>query len=296
MPRWHVVTQVGAQVSAQIGAIVIALGCRSVALPLFAIAPEPAPEWPAPQDPVAQVMVQEAPAQEERADGAVVEPDPIALQREMNEIAFENAYLRQKERLFADHAGQWLAIVGARIWPSDERGRPAPAASFDDCMKSATAADPAALHRFVFRIGEEGDVVHADSSGAPRNVVGSALRAMLGIDAAFDAKQFAIRWTRGGKSKQFQLGIDRQQIELLLTDPGGRQSMGTLLADSAIFSGYLALESTFAALLDAHRFEIPGRVLLETPAGVSVLRRARVRLRVPELELDAIVPLAAWSR
>ena len=255
------------------------------------------------------VLVQEAPASptpleppaksSDPADSPVPDQvtDPIAEARAIDEIAFESDYLRQKERLFPDHAGQWIAIVGGRLLPVDEKGRLVPTPEFAKCLAAADAADPAgklALHRFLFRIGEEGDVVYADASASPRNVIGTGFHAALAIRAVFEPKSNELRWTRGDQSRTFTLDHDR--LELLLSDPGGKQSMGVPLADSSSFPGFLALEATFATLLDAHRFEIPGRVLLRTPSGFAELRRARLRVKETTLALDELVPIAAWPR
>ncbi len=259
--------------------------------------PQEVPPSPAPIDPPA------APPADPSADpaGAPSDPaappaaprDPVDLQREQNERAFEGDYLRQKERLFPDHAGQWLAIVAGRVLPLDPRGRLAPTTDFAACLAAAEAADPAALHRFVFRIGEEGDVVYADSYPTPRTMVGAALKQRFGISSTFDPAGPTIQWARAGKSHRFS--VEREQLELRLSDPSGRAVVGTRVADSSSFGGFLALESTFAGLLDAEKFEIPGRVLLRTGRGLEEARRARVRISVPEIELDELVPTAVWG-
>lgn len=263
--------------------------------------PQEVPPSPAPSDPPADRPL--PPPAEPAADPAIAPRDPAAppaaprdpvdQQREQNELAFEGDYLRQKERLFPDHAGQWIAIVAGRLLPIDSRGRLAPTPDYTACLAAADAADPAALHRFLFRIGEEGDVVYADSYPTPRTMVGAALKQRFAITSTFDPAARAILWTRAGRSARF--AVEREQIELSLSDPAGRAVVVTRVAESASFGGFLALEATFAGLLDAEKHEIPGRVLLRTGAGLEEARRARVRLSVPALELDELLPAAVWG-
>ncbi len=288
----------------QLSLLAIALGCTSSADPLYGARPQRpqrAPiQRPPPPAPQAMVSDQESPDGQEAANDPTQEapsdptPDPTNDQRDVNASAYENDYLRQKERLFPAHLGRWIAIVGGRLLPTDERGRVEPAATFDDCVKAAEAADASALHRYLFRVGEEGDVVYSDSSATPRNVVGAALKSALGVAAAFDAKAGAITWRRGEKSRTFPL--EREQIEISLSDPQGLQSMSARVADSAGFGGFVLLDATTADLLDAEKHEIPGRVVLRTTQGTAELRRARVRVGVRELALDEVVPAAVWPR
>ncbi len=219
-------------------------------------------------------------------------PSPIELERSRNEAAYDRDYLRVKERLFDAHVGHWLAIVDGHLLPADARGRPAPAPQLADVLAAADAVNRDALHRFVFRIGEEGDVAYPDPGGAPQPLVGMALKLQHGIAATFDPAAPAVLWTRAGKSRRFS--VVRDQIELLLADPTGRQSLAARVADSPGFGGFLALDPAPADLLDAERFEVPGRVVLTRTDSVRELRRTRLRVQVPELELDALVPAAVW--
>ncbi|MBL8841059.1 MAG: hypothetical protein JNL90_05940 [Planctomycetes bacterium] len=262
--------------------------------------PAPAPTDPPPTppadpatDPPADPPTEPRDPAAPSSDAPAAPRDPVDRQREQNELAFEGDYLRQKERLFPDHAGQWIAIVAGRLLPIDSRGRLAPTPDYAACLAAADAADPAALHRFLFRIGEEGDVVYSDGYATPRTMVGAALKQRFAITSSFDAAARAILWTRAGRSARF--AVEREQIELRLSDPAGRAVVVTRVADSASFGGFLALEATFAGLLDAEKHEIPGRVLLRTGAGLEEARRARVRLAVPELELDELLPAAVWG-
>ena len=289
------------------GLAVVALSCASAADPLHGTRPAPmfAPRMWA-QPPYPQKMVgtepsapQETPPQEAPPDAPPVEApaeapaeprDPADAERARNEAAFEDDYLRQKERLFSAHAGHWLAIVDGRLLPADARGRPAPAATLDECVAAADAANAAALHRFLFRIGEEGDVVYLDPRAPGHSVVGMGLKLALGIAATFDPASSAVTWTRAGKSRRFAL--ERGEFELRLSDPTGRQFASARVSDSSGYAGFLLVESSLGDLLDAERFEIPGRALLRAGETIHELRRAHLRVQLPELDLDERVPAA----
>jgi hypothetical protein len=260
-------------------------------------APQPIPAAP-PKDPSAPPAKPEA--EPDKQEAAPLDPaaqkirDETDDARAHDEIAFENEYLRLKERLVPDELGKWLAIVDGRIVPADAHGKPVPTAVFADCVAAADAVNEKALHRFVFRIGEEGDVLYADPAHSTRSVVGTALKSSLGITAGYDPRANELTWTRAGRSHRFK--FDHERFQIVLSDPFARQTMATPVVDSAGFGGFLALEANNASVLDGPRFEIPGRVLLRTGDGFQELRRTRIRVRIPELDVDVTVPVAAWRR
>ena len=264
-------------------------------------APAPTPEAPpapppdSPPMPPQEAPPQEAPPQEApKPEAGAPQLDPVDEARARDEFAFENDYLRMKERLIPQQLGRWLAIVDGRVLPSDDRGRPSPTAKMADCLAVADGVNARPLHRFVFQIGEEGDVLYADSSRTARSAVGSALRSALNVSAGYDPRSGELTWTRGEKSRRFVL--DHERFPLVLTDPQQRNSMATNVVDSSGFGGFVVLEAVNAALLDGARYEIPGRVLLKSGGGVQELRRMRVRVSIPELDVDVTVPAAAWPR
>lgn len=264
-----------------------------------AFAPQESPPAP-PADPAASPAApQETPSAPPAA--ALSPAEALAAQRAANESCFERDYLRVKERLFDEHAGHWLAIVAGRLLPTDARGRPAPAPLLADALNAADTLDRDALHRFVFRVGEEGDLLYPDPLPAPQDaatarvppptaLVGVGAKLRLAIQSRFDPAGPAILWTRGGASHRFPL--ERDTMSLRLADPTGRTALVARLADSASYAGFLLLDAANADLLDAERFEVPGRVVLEHGDALRELRRSRLRLVVPELELDELLPAA----
>lgn len=298
-----------------------AVGCAAAHDPLYGARPLPplAPPriWAQPPYPQALVVTEPLPVAATQEAPPIIDPppnppeadpatdtpaappaaervsaDPLAAERARNEAAFERDYLRQKERLFDAHVGHWVAIVDGRLLPADARGRLAPAPLLADALAAADAANREALHRFVFRIGEEGDVVYPDPLGTPQALVGVGFKLNLGITSTFDPAAPAVLWTRAGKSRRFS--VERDQIELRLADPTGRQLLAARVADSSGYGGFVLLDAAPADLLDAERFEVPGRVVLERGDTLRELRRSRLRVQIPELEVDELVPAAIW--
>ncbi|MGI9519841.1 MAG: M56 family metallopeptidase, partial [Pirellulaceae bacterium] len=69
--------------------------------------------------------------------------DPRNLQRE--KLSNNTTYHREREKLAADHAGRWVAIVDGRLLASFD--------SFEECLAAADEANRHAVHRYIFRPG-----------------------------------------------------------------------------------------------------------------------------------------------
>lgn len=225
----------------------------------------------------------------------------VEAARARNLAAFQSEYLPAKPRLTQDHSGHWLAIVDGRLVPRDEQGAVHPVADLGECLEAARAVNPSAKHRYVFRVGEEGDLrfdcILIRKPGDPGNVVGAALRKSLGIRSTHQPAEKRVRWTRGERSKDFD-GAVSGLIEIRLTVPRGWKSFSVRFVDSYAFSGTLLLEEATARRLRLERFEVPGRAshvdVRGRPTGRDG-RRCLVRIRLPELAVNEIVPAVVWT-
>src|SRR5262245_25424324 len=74
----------------------------------------------------------------------------IESERARDDDAYSGEYDWRREILFHQHAGEWAAIVGGEIL--------APFPTLEACAAEAEKRHPKALHRYVFRIGEDGEV------------------------------------------------------------------------------------------------------------------------------------------
>lgn len=227
----------------------------------------------------------------------------IAAERSVNEAAFRDRYLTQKEEITRKHAGKWIAIVAGRIWPAGEQGALEPAESLKACLRVVNETHPKAVHRFVFRVGEEGDVRFSDwstlRSGVPYNLLGAGLKKHLALRVVFDARDGTIEWGRGGKTRRFD-NSDHPLIDFPLASPGQGATRLIPLVDSLAFTGMALFEPETAARLGLERFEIPGAARF-VDGGGKVLgglvgRRAHVRILLPELKIDETIPAIIWPR
>ncbi|HET6203276.1 MAG TPA: hypothetical protein VFI25_10795 [Planctomycetota bacterium] len=228
------------------------------------------------------VLVGLAPAQETRPD-----EDLVAAQREKNERFFLSDYLERREGLVERSAGKWIAIVAGEST--------SPAETFADCLRAADARDAKALHRFVFRIGEEGPVAYRVGGATDPNLVGLRFFGYLDIHPMeFKFADGQLTCWRGERSKVFR--IEDNRIPLLLGVPGGTSVRPIRVGASTGFTGIAVFDAASASELGLTRFEIPGEVTLDGSFGRSVCRRARMRVQIPELEIDEILPVAVWKR
>jgi hypothetical protein len=231
---------------------------------------------------------------------ALAQPAPKPLDadaaRACNDEAFAR-YLACKENLVAAHAGEWLAITGGKIVPTDARTfRPAPLKSFEECVKAAEAASPSTAQRYLFRVGEEGDVRYDMSSGLSDNVIGLGLLDRLGV-GAWSFVDHTVTWQVGDKSQRFAGDTDEGlRIDLDVGDPAKAIELRLRVVDSSGFNGIAVLEPDLATKLGLERFEIPGAARIDFGSHRVECRRARIRVRLPDVGVDELVPIAIWPR
>ncbi|MCI0588883.1 MAG: hypothetical protein L0323_18840 [Planctomycetes bacterium] len=212
--------------------------------------------------------------------------DRVAAQRARNEAFFQSDYLERREGLVARHAGGWIAIVAGEAT--------SPAETLADCLRAADARDPKALHRFVFRIGEEGPVAYRLGGAGARNLIGMEFFGRLDIRHVEFKLEGAVICRRGEKTKVFPW--KDLYIPLPLGEPGGTSVRPIRVSPSTAFTGVALLEPAVADELGLARFEIPGEVPLEQFGVRFVCRRARVRVQIPELEIDEVLPVLVTKR
>ncbi|MBI1850755.1 MAG: hypothetical protein HYR85_10465 [Planctomycetes bacterium] len=209
----------------------------------------------------------------------------VDAERAQNVAAYETAYLSQKELLVADHVGEWAAIVGGELL--------APFPTMAACIDAADKKQPRALHRFVFRIGEEGDVRFKSIAGIwlgqPRNAI--SLNFVLADEhliVDFAGPGADMTWGHAGKTTKVHWD-EKNFIELDLADPTGTKRERVPLILSGRFNETVGLDPTVAAKLGLERFEIPGRGFSKdilVGGQPFECRRARVRIHMPEIDYD----------
>ena len=198
-------------------------------------------------------------------------PATIAAARERN----LEAYAREKARLHRDLVGKWVVIA--------ERDPATVSGAYKPIVVGETLDDVAAIgadlpHRFVFRVGEDGDEdVFVSSWYAPR-FAGHGIATALGMQVVMHG---AVDVSKDGRSASFRGPTPFPRVAFHLAAPDGTASPRNGDATPEVFIGSvgpdLMLTPQDATELRLARWEVPGTV---TVGGVPC-RRVRVTASVP---------------
>lgn len=207
-------------------------------------------------------------------------------------------YQHQREELILrGWLGRWVAIADGELLPKHTR-LVKPAVSLDALLEELERDHPKALHRYLWRVGEEGDVrceffapnlPGSDALGMglfqALDLAGGEAKVVISSDTVFV--------TRGSRSHPFPYG--ERGIPMHLADPTGARLLDAIVTPSSACDGTIVLSPKSADALGLARFEIPGIARYgPDEAPLHACRRARLRWRAPELDLDAEVTVAIW--
>ena len=234
------------------------------------------------------------------AVGAANEGDPVAAERTANEAAYREHVSGIRQYLLHNALGQWIAIAGGRVFPVNEHGTMVrPAATMEGAESAARAAVPEARHRFVFRIGEEGDL--------EQPLGGAELPHVLGVWFLAELERPDVEMRGLGPGQEVHFVKDATRVEITAKGPDDRMFVrpevgpprGAGRADalyglSTGFGGYAVLPAETAAAASLHLWEVPGRITIEGVYQSGACQRARARFRFPGTDLDWVLPVAIW--
>ena len=234
----------------------------------------------------------------------------IAAERAANQAAYRDTYLPNKESLIEHHAGQWLVIVSGTLLPMWD-GIPRPTPDLRQALGDADALAPQARHRFVFRVGEEGEIAYPNAPVAAPNLAGIRLSAYLSGNLQITDNGIYLTPRDRKQTERVRIGngtTDAGGPQLSVTavsldvgapidQPATRQGAAAgpslkqqiELQFNPDFGGYAVLSARHAAALALHRYEIPGSLMLG--ANPEPLLRSRVILRQAVSGLDAMLPV-----
>lgn len=245
------------------GALAVAAGLL-VALWPRADSPEPRP--PAP-----------------RADAPVAPPDADA-----QAAAVARARAQNRAIYAAEHArwpaGTWVSIA----WrdPATVEGAYKPVV-LGASLEDVAAAGADALHRYLFRVGEEGDVETFVSSWYAPRFAGGGLVSALGIESWQGGD--AVVLVKGEHRARFAGATPFPRVRATIAAPDGSPPRRTGDATPELWFGSvgpaLMLTPQDADELGLSRFEVPGT---ET-VGTVPCRRVRVTVEVPGLDAKAML-------
>lgn len=235
-----------------------------------------------------------APAQDTPAAGA--ELPSIDAERSADDAAYRTLYLPERARLIAEAPGRWLAIVGGRLVPADGT-LPAPAPTMEEAVAAASAAAPGARHRFVFKVGGDGDL-ECDLGGCelPR-VLGTQFLALLerrDVMVRFSTKRPSVQFISGDTARELATRSEDGRMFLApdVGPPGSEARGGRAYCVSTGFGGLATMPQEDAKGLEL--WEIPGVARVTGVMQSGECRRAWARFRWPNTPLDFVVPVAIW--
>ncbi|MEO6596717.1 MAG: hypothetical protein ABIP94_18375 [Planctomycetota bacterium] len=227
----------------------------------------------------------------------------VAAERVDNEAAYAKHILGNRESLLHRYLGNWVAIAGGRVFPVNEQHTVVrPAATMGEAVAAADLEVPRAQHRFVFRIGEEGEFEEFLGGAELPHVLGNGFFLELQLagvaldDIGPHGHLFAGR--DGGRTEITVAGPDeRMFVRPQVGAPGATGRADARYGLSTGFGGTGVLPPETAAELSLYRWEIPGKVTIEavTQRG-GVCHRARARFRFPGTNLDFTLPVAIWAQ
>ncbi|MBI3845106.1 MAG: hypothetical protein HY292_10780 [Planctomycetes bacterium] len=216
----------------------------------------------------------------------------VDAERVCNDEVFDEQFRNAKERLFQQHPAAWVAIVGGELLETFD--------SMSACVEAADHKHPNARHRYLFRIGEEGDTRLQGPAPIepeqPRDCIGCGFKALFRPSEMISPSTQTLTWTRNGKSTT-RRWFNENYTEIEVADPFGAKPKSIRVVDSGSFTGVLGLCRETAAGFDLARFEIPGRAFIKgsMTGDTFECRRARARIRVPEIDIDEAIPVVIWE-
>jgi hypothetical protein len=223
-----------------------------------------------------------------------------SAERAANGVAYQEHVLPRRQYLLEKHLGQWIAIAGGKAYPVNEHGTAvAPAATMEGADAAAKAAVPGARHRFVFRIGEEGNLEQPLGGAETPHVLGTWFFAELerpDVEMRGIGPGQPIHFVKGGTRTEITTKgpDDRMFVKPEVGAPGAAGKAGALYVLSTGFGGYAVLPAETAAAASLHLWEVPGRLVIEGALLKGNCHRARARFRFPGTDLDLLLPVGVW--
>lgn len=247
------------------------------------------------------VAAEEPPKAPPAPPGAVAyDAAKTQAEREANEAGYREHVLGIRHRLLNEHLGEWVVIAGGKPWPVNEHGtvvRPPP--TMDQAVAAAEKGAPGARHRFVFRIGEDGDLEEQLGGAEVPHVLGVWFYMHLerpDVEVRGLGPNQPIHFVKGGVRTEITAkGPDhRMFLRPEVGAPGGQGRADALFVLSTGFGGYTTVSAETAAAGSLHLWEIPGRLTIDGVFRKGACRRARARYRFPGTDLDFVLPVAIW--
>lgn len=247
-----------------------------------------------------QAAAEEPPGQAAKDPVLAYDAALTATERAANLAAYETHVMGMRHFMLHEHLGHWVVIAGAKAFPVNEHGTAvAPAPTMEAAVAAARTAVPKARHRFVFRIGEEGDLTQSLGGVELPHVFGVWF--MAALEPHVEMLVFG-----GGRPITYRKGDVRKAITVKGPDsrtyvrpevgaPGSKGRAEALYCLSTGFAGYTTVPHKTAVAASLHLWEIPGHITVSGVFQKGECRRARMRIKFPETDIDLLLPVAVWS-
>jgi hypothetical protein len=182
--------------------------------------------------------------------------------------------------------------------PSGPDG-PRPTPRLAEADAAARAAAPRARHRFVFQVGEDGDVAWPMGGCELQHVMGGGFLALLERDdveiRGYGPKQ-PVKALFGEQLREITVKgpDDRMFVQPEVGAPGAPGKASELYCLSTGFAGVATVAPTTAAGAGLEMWEIPGTADVLHGAPQGKCRRAVARFAWPGSALDFVAQVAIW--
>ena len=224
-------------------------------------------------------------------------PTPVEKARAESLKTYQQMYLPQQAQLLKKAAGQWVLISKDQVLPQSDKGKISPAKTLDELLLLAEALVPGAKHRYVFRVGEEGDRSTFYTAGDVQFGVGSKF-----AEAIMKATE-SEWWCRGAsvllknKSGEFKelspAGSGVPTVPFTIAAPKGDVSSKASFVYCSAFPGGATISPKEAAKLHLELWEVPGTHTLNE---FYKCPRALLRFTLKDPKAEVTLPVCILKR
>lgn len=245
--------------------------------------------------------------------------DRVSAERARNQAAYERDYLPKRPTLLEHHRGKWIAIIGGKVYPRDGLGHIAPTTEIAALDATTREAHPKARHRFVIRIGDEGDATWGLGMTQKRFTLGRAF--LTGVADGFvhaaaggfwivDGDKKTNVWSGGAEhdAQPFVAPPLAPPTSLPTRDRTGQaepektattekttkleKQIGLLYTNLCEGTALLGTEELND--FDLAMWELPGTIRVRGLTRAGALRRVYLRFRFEGTAYDFIQHVALW--
>ena len=226
----------------------------------------------------------------------------VNAERLLNEKAYTTEYVPIQERIKSKLKEKWIVIVDGKLLFVGEDGLPLASNSIEAADAAALKAAPNARHRFIFKVGDEGNQECPLGGCEKRLVMGNTFAAEVSPGGVLFGGPDGLQFNRvAGSDKWVSVGVklagdDRSYLRPAMLAPGGTTELEGTFCMSTGFGGKAVMPSDFAAQLRLELWEIPGEATLKGEGdNGGACRRAYARIKIKQVNDTWLMPVYVWK-